>query len=298
MSVAWALPRELATATGSVTVTDQGSHLVQWLVDGVPVIWVSDRATYAPGRAVRGGVPVCWPWFADGPDQDRTPSHGLLRTALWQPVHGAAAGQPPTSGGSGEDTGAGPLLLAWRITHEDVAGQPGTEVFPHPFTAELTVTVGQDCTVQLSVTNTGDVPFVHEAALHTYLHVGDARRARVHGLEGTAYFDKVSRQHHRQEGPLVLEGEVDRIYRATGPVRVHDPVLGRVITLTGAGTTDTVVWNPGQVKGTALADLGEGWEQMLCVEAAALSPRCPPLEPGQTMTLSTRIGVDPADGGR
>lgn len=279
MTGARALPRDHPTATGSVTVTDQGAHLVQWQVAGIPVIWVSDRAVYAQGVAVRGGVPVCWPWFADGAGQDRSPSHGFLRTAHWQPV-----------------ATADPLTLTWRITHEQVVGRPGTEEFPHPFAAELSVSVGQDCTVRLTVTNTGSEPFVHEGALHTYLHVGDVRQVRLGGLEGAAYWDKVTQQRGHQEGPLVLEDEVDRIYHATGPVRVDDPVLGRVLTVTGEGTTDTVVWNPGPAKGEALADLGPGWSQMVCVEAAALAPRCPPLEPGRTMALATRIAVGLPDG--
>lgn len=275
-------PRELATSTGSVTVTDQGAQLVEWQVGAVPVVWVSEQAEYAVGRAVRGGVPVCWPWFAAGPDGEHSPSHGLLRTAAWEPL-------PPESHG---DT----LSVRWRITHDRVAGARGVEQFPHPFSAELSVAVGRDCLVRLEVTNTGTAPFRHEAALHTYLHVGDVRQVTVHGLEGTAYRDKVTGRDGRQDGPLVPAGELDRIYRSTAPVRLADPVLGRDLTITSDGTTDTVVWNPGIQKGSALPDLGAGWSRMICVEAAALHPRSPLLGPGRTWQMSTRIAVEHPDG--
>lgn len=275
-------PRELATATGSVTVTDHGAQLLQWQVDAVPVVWLSEQAEYAADRAVRGGVPVCWPWFAAGPDGDHSPSHGLLRTAPWEPL-------PPEPDG---DT----LSLRWRIRHDQVGGGRGVEQFPHPFSAELSVAVGRDCVVRLAVTNTGTEAFRHEGALHTYLHVGDVRQVTLNGLEGTAYWDKVTGRDGLQDGPLAPVGEVDRIYRSTAPVQLNDPVLGRVLHITGEGTTDTVVWSPGPQKGPALPDLGAGWSRMLCVEAAALHPRSPVLGPGRTWEMSTRIAVEHPDG--
>src|SRR5690606_23979067 len=109
---------------------------------------------------------------------------------------------------------------------------------------ELAVSVGHDCSVGLTVTNTGTEAFDYEAALHTYLHVGDIHQAAVTGLDGAHYFDKVLQTDARQDGPITVSGETDRVYTSTATVLVHDPVLGRTLQVEKSGSPTTVVWNP------------------------------------------------------
>lgn len=274
--------RQHRTANGSVTAYDQGAHLAEWTVEEVPVVWVSSRAAYAEGQAIRGGVPVCWPWFAAGPSGELKPMHGFARTAPWQLVE--------------EDAGPREVRLAWVLTDADVDGLPGADRFPHPFRAELAVSVGHDCSVGLTVTNTGTEAFDYEAALHTYLHVGDIHQAAVTGLDGAHYFDKVLQTDARQDGPITVSGETDRVYTSTATVLVHDPVLGRTLQVDKSGSPTTVVWNPWVEKAAAMTDFGDDeWRQMLCVETAAVGRDSVRLQPGAEHTLSTTIRIVPRD---
>ncbi len=267
-------PRTGAVGASSYTAYDHGAQLAEWSVDGTPVVWLSEHAAYASGAVIQGGVPVCWPWFADGPEGGREPLHGFVRTAPWELlIH---------------ETGAERHRLAWRLTREQVSGQPGAEKFPHDFQLQVQVEVDAGVAVTLAVRNTDSVPWAFEAALHTFLHVGDVRQARVEGLDGVDYWDKVRQASATQSGPLVPEGETDRIYRAPAVVTVQDPVLDRTIGVTPSGSSDTVAWNPGAQRAPEF-DLGSEWTQMLCVETAVIGERAMRLEPGQEHLLSTRV---------
>lgn len=270
------------TATGTVTVHDQGAHLTEWRVGEVPVIWVSQASEYAVGTPIRGGVPVCWPWFGPGRGGDLTPAHGFARIAPWRLLE--------------ESTEDGTVRLLWELTPADVAATDGAQHFPHAFTARVEVTVSESATISLTVRNDDTEPWDFEAALHTYLHVGDIRRVRLTGLEGTRYFDKVLQSEGSQEGQLSFSGETDRVYRAEGAVQVHDPVLDRTLVIEKAGSANTVVWNPWVDKAAAMSDFQDGeWPVMVCVEAASVGDDAVRLEPGAEHTLSTTVQIRPLD---
>lgn len=265
---------------GDYVAYDHGAHVATWRVDGVPVVWTSRCTRLEPGRPIRGGVPLCWPWFADGPDGDVSPSHGFVRTAPWRLT--------------GHEQSATRHVLAWELTERDVVGVDGASRYPHPFALECRATVAEALTVELTVRNTGAAPAEHEVALHTYLHVGDVRQVRITGLEGVEVYDKVTRTTRTQEGTLGVSGEIDRIHSSTGMVRVHDPVLQRVVTIAKRSSRDTVVWNPGPDLVRELPDLGdEEWTEMLCVETADVGRHAVTLEPGGSRTVATRISVEP-----
>ncbi len=275
-------PRTHRTVDGTVTAYDQGAQLTQWRRDGVPVIWVSAHSRYAEGHPIRGGVPVCWPWFADGPSGDLRPAHGFARTCTWRLLEESA-----------EET---ELRWAWELTQAEVEEAPGAELFRHAFTARLEVRATDEITVALTVRNDDQHTIGYEAALHSYLHVGDIRQVRVTGLDQAEYYDKVRGQDAVQHGDLTFHGETDRVHRSTSPVRVHDPVLQRTLRVTKAGSPTTVVWNPWADKAAAMEDFGDQeWVEMLCIEAAAVGADAVQLSPGQQHTLSTTIQVAPTD---
>ncbi|NLG22193.1 MAG: D-hexose-6-phosphate mutarotase [Actinomycetales bacterium] len=272
------MKRTYQTTGGALVTHDQGAHLTEWVVDGTPVIWVSGSSEFAPGRPIRGGVPVCWPWFGPGRSGDLSPMHGFARIAPWRLVE--------------EVVDAGAVRLVWELTRHDVAGTDGAELFAGDFRARLEVVVDAAASIALTVRNEGQGTIDYEAALHTYLHVGDIQGVRVVGLDGAPYFDKVAQQDRVQAGDVTFEGETDRVYVADGQVRVLDPALDRTLLIEKAGSPNTVVWNPWSAKAAAMADFGdEEWPQMLCVEAASVGSHAVVLQPGAEHTLSTRVSV-------
>lgn len=270
----------VSTALGSGEVYLHGAHVSAWRPAGAdPVIFLSREAQFRPGAAIRGGVPLCFPWFGAGRSPGLAPAHGFARTAPWRLV------------AVSDDAGTVRLTLA--LTHEDVAGAPGADRWPARFEARYAVTVGAGLTLALTVRNLGDDAVSFEEALHTYLAVADVRTTVVDGLEGARYLDKThpgDDGSSRQHGPLTLAGETDRVYRTGAPLTVRDGA--RTLVITPSGAASTVVWNPWADKAAAMADLGDAeWTGMICVETANVLEDAVVLEPGATHTLSATYAV-------
>ena len=155
------------------------------------------------------------------------------------------------------------------------------------------VGIGEELSLEVSLRNTGAAPRTVEAALHTYLAVGDVTAVSITGLEGARYSDRLTDEERVQDGPIRFSGRVDRIYRARGPVAVTDPAGARRIVVTGVRAPNAVVWNPWSRVAATMADLGEEWPSMVCVESAAVRDRAVRLEPGESTSLGVRIGVEP-----
>ncbi len=269
-------PRTHAAGRSRLVAYDHGAQLATWTVDGISRVWASDHAVLDGSAPVRGGVPVCFPWFAAGLSGDLRPPHGVVRTAVWRPV--AAAGAE---------------VWAWEITSDDVEGSPGAEHVPGPFRLRHAVSLDEETeelTVALRVTNTGERDYRAEVALHTYLGVEDVRDVAVLGLEGADYLDKVTGRREVQEGVLELAGETDRVYDRSGPVVVEDRAALLHHELRPSGATQTVVWNPWADRAAAMADLGDDeWLRFLCVETAATGDRALTVPSGATATVSCAL---------
>lgn len=262
-------PRTLAGPDATATIHDQGAHLVSWTPAGhEPVLWCSARTRLERGVAIRGGVPICLPWFGSGRTGDRTPSHGPARLTAWRVV----------------DEGDG------EITYETTGAELG---LADTLQARYRVVAGQTLRLTLTVTNTGDDELTYEEALHTYLAVGDVREASLDGLDGASYVDKVDHGRvHRQQGPVRFTRETDRIYRSAAPLTLTDPVGGRRLRVTTAGAASAVVWNPWVDKTAALTDMGDDeWTGMLCVEAGNVGDDALTLAPGDAHTVSYELAV-------
>ncbi|MEX5308747.1 D-hexose-6-phosphate mutarotase [Kocuria sp. CPCC 205297] len=272
-------PLSLSCADGSGSVLSYGAHVVSWAPeDHEPVLWVSSRSYNETGRAVRGGVPICFPWFGPGRTGDMDPAHGFARITEWQLAE------------QGEDT-EGHAYAEFTLTPADVA-EHLRKTFPHEFEARFRVTVGARLRMAFTVTNTGTGTFDFEEALHSYLHVGDSRRVSVTGLDGVSYYDKVAKEQRRQSGELTITGETDAVFAHRGEVRVSDPELGRTLVITKEGSDSTVVWNPWADKSVAMADFADDeWQQMLCVEAGNVMGSPVRLAAGESHTLVQSIEV-------
>lgn len=255
-----------------------GGHVLRYGADGaLPVLWVSRQAIYAPGKAVRGGIPVCWPWFGPHPADPAQPAHGLARTRMW------------AARASGADGGRAWLRLGLRDDADTRAS------WPHRFDLELSVALGAGLEVALTMRNPGDAPFSCGGALHSYFGVADVTRARIMGLDGARYLDQLTGAEHTQAGPVTVSAEVDRVYYDAGErCTIEDPALARRIVVAKAGSRTTVVWNPWVEKARRLADFADDeYAGMLCVETAMALGDSVALAPGAEHTLRATISAAP-----
>lgn len=264
-----------ATCTGALL--DQGAQVLRWAPRGAqPVVFVSSVARFQPHRSVRGGAPICWPWFGPGRFPGLEPLHGFVRTAVWECVERQDSETATT--------------FRHRVTSDHVT----SEQWQYPYAAELTSTFGDTLGIELTVTNTGEDVFDFEEAIHPYLVVGDVAQVRVEGVDGSPYIDKTTGGTRRVvSGAIEFLSETDAVITTPGPLVVVDPVLGRRLVIQTAGAANAVVWNPGAVKGAEIGDLGEGeWRSFVCVEAANAFEHAVTLHPGESHTLGFRVSVE------
>jgi len=264
---------EVKNSAGSATIALQGAQLLSWTPAGEkPVIWLSKNAKYMQGKSVRGGIPICWPWFGPHPEESSFPAHGFARNLVWEV--------------------AGTKSLT-NMTQIDLRLIPNEASWPYPSELECRVKVGKTLEVELITRNTGLEPFTLGCALHTYFEVGDVRKVEVLGLEEAAYIDKVNGGKNRQSGPVTVNSEVDRIYLDTASdCLIRDPIYGRVIRVEKQGSRSTVVWNPWLEKAGKMGDLGDdGYLNMLCVESCNAADDVVTVPPGKSHQLSVRYSV-------
>jgi glucose-6-phosphate 1-epimerase len=268
-------PRTVDNAACTGEVYDQGAQVTRWAPTGAEsVLYVSTALRLAPGRSIRAGVPVCWPWFGPGRATGMEPAHGFARTSTWHL--------------SGRDDGLEETKLTYRLTSDDATSPH----WPYRYTVELRASFGPTLEVSLTTTNTGDADFDFEEALHAYLGVGDVHAARLTGLDGKSFFDKVTGTERVQQGDLVIDGETDSVYRTSDPVTLHDPALERRVVVTTEGAGNIVVWNPWATKAAEVPDIGDGdWERFVCVESANVFENAVTLAPGTSHTMTYRLEV-------
>src|SRR5471030_229889 len=226
----------------------QGAHLLAWQPEGKePVLWLSSESAYKTGVAIRGGVPICWPWF--GPAGK--PAHGFARNLPWELTSHS------------EDANGVELLLTLKDSAET------REVWPHAFTLTARFTLGETCHIELE--STGD--FETTSALHTYFNIGDIADVSIKGLGGN-FIDKVDGAKAKQEtGDLTFSGQTDRIYtQPQATSEIIDPVLKRTLVIAHENNADVVAWNPGAQLSVSMADMpDDGYKTMVCVETAQVS---------------------------
>jgi glucose-6-phosphate 1-epimerase len=273
----------ITAPAAEATVYLYGAHLTHWRPTGHdPVLFLSPRSELAPGKAIRGGVPVIFPWFGPRandpqPGGKPSPAHGFARTTEWELAFAAVAGDE--------------VHLTCTLSPNEASRALG---FDH-FRLAYRVIVGASLTLELTVANDSTEPLAFEEALHTYFAVGDVRQASVMGLGGTAYLDKRDdfKRKVQPEGPLVLTGTTDRVYLETAATCEIDDALGqRTITVEKAGSHTTVVWNPWAELAATMSDLPpDAWPGMLCVETANVGESAVSLAPGMTHTMRAHISV-------
>ena len=267
---------ETAAATAEIYL--HGAHVTQFQPRGhEPVLFLSERSWFEPGKPIRGGVPICFPWF--GARQDGRPGagHGFARLHDWELVSAAA-------GAEGVEIG---LRFAANATTR--------AEWPGEFVADFRVRVGAALGMELTVRNAGAEPLRIEEALHTYLAVSDARQVGITGLAGTEYLHTVGTPRVETEGtaPIRITAETDRIYRNTrATCVVDDPGWRRQLVIEKSGSDSTVVWNPWIAKAKAMVDFGDAeWPAMLCIETCNVREQAVVIAPGQAHAMGAVIRV-------
>lgn len=271
-----AVTNEQATAE----ITLQGAQVLNWApLHQKPVIWLSPEANFVAGKSVRGGIPICWPWFGPNEDNPEFPSHGYARTTGWDVIKTEAIPD-------------GRTRLVFSLGESDATQR----LWPNKTAVQLSITVGETLELALETQNLQDATISLTEALHTYFMIGDIDQVSVRGLEDTEYLDKVAGgQRKLQQGSVTFCSEVDRVYLGTrAECIIEDPVLHRKIHISKRGSDSTVVWNPWVDKAAKLGDMGEtGYRHMLCVESANAAEDIVTIAPGDSHELWVSYQVEP-----
>jgi glucose-6-phosphate 1-epimerase len=240
------------------------------------VLFLSSASRWKEGQAIRGGIPVCFPWFRAKADDPRAPAHGFVRTKVWQ-----LESIVENEGG----------VAVTMFTESD---DQTRRWWPGEFRLVHRVTFGTELTLELACTNTGKVPLLFEEALHTYNRVADVAEVRLQGLDNVPFLDNTdSNRQKTQPGDIAIVSPTDNAYSNTrNGVDLVDPKLRRRLRLKKSNSLTTVIWNPWREGAARLPDLGDGeWTQFLCVEASNILGNAVNLAPGQEHRMVAVISV-------
>ena len=252
----------------------QGAHITHYQPAGAePVLFLSSKSNFTPGKAIRGGIPIIYPWFGSKQDDPTAPMHGFARTSQWRVDFAQPIG--------------------------DMMQLGFTLVLPHHSNLRFIVTIGPRLNIELRVTNASSAPITFEEAFHTYVAVFDVRNAFVQGLAGATFIDKTDQMQRKvDEASMVhLQAETDRVYLNTDSTcRVFDIPAGRCTKIIKTSSATTVLWNPWIEKSKKMSDMGErDWQRMVCIETANAADNAITLQPDQTHQMSALISAEGFD---
>jgi len=262
----------VATPVASGEIYLHGAHVTSWQPAGhEPVLWMSRSSLFQLGKPIRGGVPICFPWFGPHASDPSAPAHGFARTAMWE----VAEARPTAEGGIS-------VTLQTRID---------------PFAVRFTVEFGSVLRMTLATELATGVSTSHrfEDALHTYFSVSDVRNISITGLERSRYIDKLDGAAEKPATGVAIEfiGETDRVYfDSDSECHLHDPGRKRSIAVSKSGSHSTVVWNPWIAKSARMPDFGDHeWPEMVCIETANVGANAVELAPKSIHSTTVVIRV-------
>jgi len=256
-----------------------GAHITRFTPHGsFDILWMSDDSYFEVGKPIRGGIPLCFPWFGPHSSDATKPAHGFARLMYWDVVETASLETGET-----------------RVRLQLCSSEKTKEYWPYDFCAELNILVGRTLEVRLTITNTGKEVFDYSAALHSYFNVSDIGNVKIEGLEGTSYYSGFGNELFVQDTQLLeINQEENRRYIETeGDCVIYDEAFSQAIRVAKEGSKVTVVWNPGEETASKMEDIHEGgFEAFVCVEAVNFYDDTIHLSPGEKHTTATIIGLD------
>ena len=274
---------DINNAHGTASICLQGGQILSWqpVSTAEPMIWLSSAAKFAPQTSIRGGIPVCWPWFSAHASDASFPMHGFARTQPWQ-----VKSTRSLDDGSTEISLTLPLTTAMQA------------MWPHQAQLDMLINVGETLKIALITRNLGVSDFVITEALHTYFSVSDVAQVQVEGLDGIHFHDKAAGwSEGDQVGAISFAAEVDRVYVNT-PERctIVDPAFNRRIHIAKLGSQSTIVWNPWAARAAQMGDLGtddaSGWKRFVCVESANARENAVTVAAGKSHTMAVEYRVE------
>lgn len=256
-----------------------GAHVTSFKPRGnMDLLWMSPESSFEEGKPIRGGIPVCFPWFGPHKTDSEKPQHGFGRLMYWDVVS-------TSTNSSAESV----IKLQLNSSEETKA------YWPHDFIAEMTFIVGKKLTATLKVTNTSGEPFDYTCALHTYYSLSAIDSISIEGLQGVTYYNQLTGENGvQEEKKLEITEALTRHYLNTEtPVIIDDSAFRRRIKVDKAGSKVTTVWNPGAETCSNIGDLpDDGYETFVCVEATNAFDYPISLSPGESFATSAIIGID------
>src|SRR5579872_1327973 len=272
------LPKIRVTApSATAEIYLQGAQVTSWQpANEKEVLFLSEQSHWQDGRAIRGGIPICFPWFRAKADDPAAPAHGVVRTKEWRLESVKAEGESVV------------------VTCSTESDESTSRWWPHSFRLVHVITLGKTLRLQLAVTNTGPTVFRSEEALHTYFRVSQAEKINIRGLDQVAYLDNVDGNRRKnQSGDVIFEGKTDNAYLdVLSAAELIDPGWNRILRTEKENSATTVVWNPWRDGASSLSDLGnDEWQQFACVEASNILGSAVSLAPGQQHTMQAILSV-------
>ena len=267
----------LESGSACARVSHLGATVISYIPEGgQEVLFLSRRSGFQPGKSIRGGIPLCLPWFGDNPVDSSLPKHGFFRLFDWEVVDTSL------------EAGGSCVLLT--LVDSDAT----RACWPHTFMAECSITLGDTLTVSVRVINAGSEAFALSCAFHPYFAISNISRIELPDLAGKEYMDRLvfsgDESKKVQVGAQRFASEVDRIYAHSEPVAIVDPAAGRKIRVAGIGTTQTVVWNPWKDKCKTIADLEAGdYLRFVCAEPGIIAPAEILVEPGAAFAVGMSV---------
>jgi glucose-6-phosphate 1-epimerase len=271
---------EIENRHATAKIALQGGHVMHWQPrhTAEPVLWLSKESRYETGRSIRGGIPLCWPWFGAHPTDSSLCMHGFARVTPFSVID---VGQMNN----------GNTRVILQMKHTENAQRQ----LSYPYTLVLTIEIGATLSIKLATTNRATQPFFMGEAFHTYFNIGDVEKVSITGLEDTEYADKLlDFWRDKQDGEIRFNQEFDRVYVSTrNRVVLHDPELKREILIDKKGSNTTVVWTPWEKKAHQMPDMpkDDGWRNMICVETANAMENLVMINPGYTHILAVEYSV-------
>jgi len=264
---------EVTNKSARARIALQGAHLFHYeRVGGKPFLWLSETSFFEEGKAIRGGIPICWPWFGKHATEPGLPQHGFARIFVWQLLEVNATDAYSTE-----------VTLQLKTSAESL------QLWPYRFELLLHITVSRTLTITLTTKNRDEHPFKIISALHSYFAVSGIDNVYVEGLANTPYFDALTKENRVQQGRVHITEEVDRIYQNVHyPLILHD--RDRTLQVDGQGSSSAVVWNPWIDKCAGMGDMpDDGYKTMLCIETANALQDAQMPAPGEEHTLTAVI---------
>lgn len=254
----------------------QGAHLFHFQRhDDSPLLYVSDKSKFENGKAIRGGIPICWPWFGKHKTDNTRPQHGFARTTLWECIETREEDDYST-------------VITLRLPNID---DENAALWPYKTELTLRITISDCLQLDLMTRNCDTQPFTISSALHSYFSVSAIKKISVKGLDDTPFLDTLTMKRDLQEGDILVHQETDSVYQDVSyPIELHD--ANRIIKIDATGSHSAILWNPWIEKSQRMADMEDGgYRKMFCIETANAFEDEQTLAPGAIHTLSTSLST-------